>query len=87
MNQRLRLLLFTTSDCHLCEQAEAIFAQIQLAHPKVERFRIEPVEITVSNELMDQYAIRIPVLKREDTQQEIAWPFNQQQLLDFLLVG
>ena len=44
--------------------------------------RIELVEIVDSAELMDRYAITIPVIKVED--KEICWPFSIDELRAFL---
>jgi len=62
------LTLYTTSGCHLCEQAEALLARAGLA------FR--PVEIADDPALFDGYALRIPVLHRCDTGAELDWPFD-----------
>ncbi|MCC8998716.1 MAG: glutaredoxin family protein [Candidatus Contendobacter sp.] len=63
------LALYTTLGCHLCEQAEAlIFAAVGAT--------VRPVEITDDVELLERYAIRIPVLRRGDTGEELDWPFD-----------
>ena len=74
------LYLYTTSGCHLCEQAE------QLAHPILALldYELEKVEIADSDELMDRYGIRIPVMRCEGSDQELGWPFDQDQLFAFL---
>lgn len=65
------LLLYTTSGCHLCEQAEALIRR-RVAAP------IESVEITNDAGLLEQYGVRIPVLRRLDTGQELDWPFDEE---------
>lgn len=76
------LLLYTTLGCHLCEQAQAMAAPMLSEFS----FRLQPVEIADSEELMERYGIRIPVLKRGDNGQELGWPFTEQALRVFLTV-
>jgi hypothetical protein len=75
-----RLLLYTTLGCHLCEQAVAV------ANPLCEDLGLElvPVEIADSDELVDRYGIRIPVVRLEQTLAELGWPFNQYDLEEYL---
>ena len=73
------LYLYTTLGCHLCEQA------LELLEPLVgdSSFRLESIDIAESDELMERYGIRIPVLRRPDIDKELGWPFDQQQLRGF----
>ncbi len=45
---------------------------------------IQTVEISDSEDLIETYGVRIPVLKLEGTEQELGWPFTQEELLAFL---
>ena len=74
------LYLYTTLGCHLCEQA------LELLEPLVgdSSFRLESIDIAESDELMERYGIRIPVLRRPGIDKELGWPFDQQQLSAFL---
>lgn len=73
------LYLYTTLGCHLCEQA------LELVDPLLSdySFSLETVDIADSDELVEKYGIRIPVLRRPDIDKELGWPFDQQQLLAF----
>ena len=51
----LPLTLYTTSGCHLCEHAEAILEQ--------GGHRFQAVDIADDLSLMEQYGVRIPVVK------------------------
>lgn len=80
------LLLYTTSACHLCEQAEALLAPV-LAY--VNSNRAKPIvlckrEITESAELVERYGIRIPVIRFRDSAQELGWPFDQAEAFAFI---
>jgi glutaredoxin len=70
--------LFSTSGCHLCEQAEALLQNLPLALD----YRIQ--EITENNQWLEQYSIRIPVLYHPDSGDELGWPFDQALLLEFI---
>ena len=62
------LLLYATSGCHLCEQAEAL---LQSAGAPV-----ETVEIADHEALLERYGARIPVLRHPQTGKELDWPFD-----------
>lgn len=68
--------LYTTSACHLCELAEALLEEAKLT--------AESIEIANEDALVLRYGIRIPVLKRLDTEAELNWPFTAQDILQFL---
>lgn len=71
--------LFGTLGCHLCEKAE------QVLQPFVVRgLVVELLDITDSQQWFERYALTIPVLRRVDTGQELNWPFNEDDVLDFL---
>ena len=63
----MSLTLFSSSGCHLCEQAEDIVDYVGVP--------FEVVDITSDVELVRLYGIRIPVLKRSDGA-ELGWPFD-----------
>ena len=68
--------LYTTSACHLCELAEALLHEAGLS--------AESIEIANEDSLVSRYGIRIPVIKRLDTQAELDWPFTSQDVLLFM---
>ncbi|MBA1275182.1 glutaredoxin family protein [Stutzerimonas azotifigens] len=71
--------LFGTLGCHLCEQAEAILL------PLVEHgLMVELLDIAEQEQWMDDYALRIPVLRRVDSGAELDWPFEAEQVVCFL---
>lgn len=71
------LYLYSTSHCHLCNDAADILYK-QSLHP----FTI--VEISDSEQLLLAYGTKIPVLRREDTNAELNWPFNAEDVVLFL---
>ena len=77
----IRLLLFGTSGCHLCEQAELIIKNC-LANNK--ELTIEAIDIAEQEQWQEQYAVRIPVLYDPETKKDLGWPFNQSQVKEFI---
>jgi hypothetical protein len=75
-----KIFLYTTLGCHLCEQAK------QVAWPVLEHYgyRLVEVEIADDDALVEAYGVRIPVMKKEHAEQEIGWPFDQEQLAEYI---
>ncbi|EON90752.1 glutaredoxin [Marinobacter lipolyticus SM19] len=76
----MQLLFYTTSQCHLCELAEALLVNTPMPAP----IPVDVIDIAQSEELVNRYGTRIPVLRRNDTGAELDWPFTRDQLLTFL---
>lgn len=74
------ITLYTTAGCHLCEQAEELLRQAAT----VADIQWQSVDIVTEPELMELYGIRIPVLKRQDTGEELGWPFRLEELEGYL---
>lgn len=72
----MALILYGTSGCHLCEQAERLLAQA--AASRVLHWQY--VDIALDASLCERYGERIPVLCTKDGR-ELAWPFS---LLDIV---
>jgi len=71
--------LFGTLGCHLCE-----FAEEELM-PLVEQgLLVELVDIADKDTWVEDYGLRIPVLRRTDTGAELDWPFDAAQVVTFL---
>jgi glutaredoxin len=72
----MKLVLYSTSHCHLCEQAEALLVQlgIEAAH----------IDIADNDGLLERYGARIPVVKRMDDGSELGWPFDVEALQRFI---
>lgn len=74
-----KLVLYSTVGCHLCEQAKALL--IPLLGPED---CVEEVDIADSDQLLERYGVRIPVLRNNENGNEIGWPFDGDQLQTFL---
>jgi hypothetical protein len=77
----IRLMLFGTSGCHLCEQAESVINDC--LRDGLELI-IEDIDIAEQDQWQDRYAIRIPVLYHPETRQELGWPFDQSDVKEFI---
>lgn len=73
----IQLSLYTTSNCHLCEQAVELLS-------KQQHIKLTLIEIADNNDLIDVYGSRIPVLQRKDNATELNWPFNAHDILRFI---
>ncbi len=73
----MRLILFGTSGCHLCEQAEDI---VNACVPD----GVETVDIAEQEQWQERYAVRIPVLYHPETKQELGWPFDLAGVEEFI---
>ena len=73
-----QLYLYSTSHCHLCELAYALI--LQASDPN----NVKLIEIADDKALLTEYGLRIPVLKRVDTNAELNWPFNLVDITVFL---
>ena len=71
----LPLIFYTTSRCHLCQHAEAILEQ--------SGHSFQAVDIANDLDLMEQYGVRIPVVK-DTSGRELGWPFDGTQLKAFV---
>ena len=76
----MNYILYSTSACHLCEEAEAII------HPIQQRsgFMLQKIDIAESDALISEYGTRIPVLYCKRTTQSLEWPFDESKLVQFI---
>ncbi len=66
-------LLLSTEACHLCEQAEALLAPLNIRYSKI--------DIAEEEQWQASYAIKIPVLLNTETNKELCWPFSAEMAL------
>jgi glutaredoxin len=72
----VKVYLYSTVGCHLCEQAKVILWPVLLQY----QFRLVEVDIADSDELIEQYGTRIPVLHINNNSRELNWPFTAQDV-------
>lgn len=69
------LILYSRADCHLCDEV------INLLDRAGVHWR--PVDIDGKPALLERYGLRIPVLRRPDTGDELFYPFDEARLKRF----
>ncbi len=72
------LILYQRDDCHLCDLALAVLAQVRAPE-------FESVFIDDDANLESRYGERVPVLRDAATRRELDWPFDQARLRTWLL--
>lgn len=73
----MRLTLYQRDDCHLCDLALGLLAEVRAPE-------FESVFIDGDVALEQRYGIRVPVLRDEDRGVELEWPFDGEKLRGFL---
>lgn len=68
----MKLLFYTTSGCHLCDQALKVIRS-SLSRT---RYELEMIEIADSDALIEAFGTKIPVLEKQSTGHNLCWPFN-----------
>ncbi|UJF18090.1 glutaredoxin family protein [Vibrio sp. SS-MA-C1-2] len=84
----MKLALYSTDGCHLCEQAYSLIEQAGIAS------LVEVIDIAFDDELFSRYGVTIPVVayfpdNQQQTsfthsQNELGWPFDYPQLIQWL---
>ena len=74
------LTLYSTAGCHLCEDAELILQYCKQYEPAISW---QTVDIAEDPALVERYGIRIPVVHSEPDGEELGWPFDAGQLMEF----
>lgn len=75
----MNLILYTGPNCSLCDKAQNLIYAVLPSGS----YQLEKVDVTTSLELKKNYGLRIPVLKDAASEQELAWPFDEAQLIQF----
>lgn len=70
--------LYGTQGCHLCDLAQALCEQV------ITPVQIELVDIIDDQHLVELYSTTIPVLAHLSSNTALYWPFDLQQLKEFI---
>lgn len=76
----LKLELFSSSDCCLCDDALKIIESLS----SEKKLRVDKVDIYQNKSLLIKYRVSIPVVKHADSDSEIRWPFDLEQFSNWL---
>lgn len=74
-----KFVLYSGQNCCLCDDAKALLAQTT-----INLNQLVEIDVKSDPQIYHHYGARIPVLQNTDVQQELAWPFDLQQLTEFL---
>lgn len=69
------LILYSRRECHLCDLVVTMLDRTGV--------HWRPVDIDRDSVLTEKYGLRIPVLRRPDTGDELAYPFDEAKLCRF----
>lgn len=72
MTAEAPFILFTRTDCHLCELAAAMLDRAGL--------RWRPIDIDGDAGLAERYGILVPVVRHAASERELCFPFDEEQL-------
>jgi Glutaredoxin-like domain (DUF836). len=75
-----KLTLYSTLGCHLCELAEQVLARAL----KPNSYQIHTCDIADSDYLMALYGVRIPVVICEGIDNDLGWPFAEEDVRQWL---
>lgn len=75
-----KLTLFSGTDCHLCELAKTM-----LSAELTDDSHLTEINVKTERQYYHQYGARIPVLRNEQSGEELGWPFDESQLKEFLI--
>jgi glutaredoxin len=70
------LTLYSTSHCHLCEQAYQLLVACGV------HIQTQVIDVAEDNALFKKYGTKIPVLRHRKN--ELLWPFNEEGLKEWL---
>lgn len=73
----MSLVLFQRDDCHLCDLALDVLAQVRAPE-------FESVFIDGDDELEARYGARVPVLRDDASGAELDWPFDADRLRSWM---
>lgn len=74
---RSELILYGTTGCHLCDDAERLLMSLQLTY--------QYADIIDDDSLFEQFGTSIPVLCDAAEGEPLYWPFTALEIKDWLL--
>ena len=73
------IVLITSKDCPLCEEAKELLNSLQLAE-----FSLVEKDIYTTRQIHNKYWDKIPVLLKDN--QDLCWPFTADNVREFILI-
>jgi len=78
----IELTFYTTDGCHLCEEAKLLLQRLLSDQP--ECYQVEIIDIIQSDDLVERYGVKIPVVKKGVNPEGLDWPFDYGALLEYV---
>ena len=78
------LILYSTSHCHLCEEAIVLLDAATASLSTTPKFEYEIIDIINNDEHMHLYGLIIPVIYNPSTLESLNWPFSKEMIINFL---
>lgn len=78
------LKLFSTSSCHLCQDATDILLNLAQRDFANHNFTWDEIEISEDDFLLNNYGTRIPVLLDCHSGRELNWPFTAKDVIQLI---
>jgi hypothetical protein len=75
-----QFILYGTSACHLCDDAEVSIRAISKTMPVI----YIKQDIIEDDILLEKYGSSIPIFHCKETKNELSWPFNELALKEFI---
>ncbi|MDO6527905.1 glutaredoxin family protein [Motilimonas sp. 1_MG-2023] len=72
----LGVTLYSADGCHLCELAKAILDDLAVTY--------SVIDIALDDELVERFGVRIPVLMKDSSDNDLGWPFDAAAVTLFL---
>lgn len=78
----MKLFLYHTLGCHLCELAEAVVNDVfsELVEPP----ELTWIDIAEDDVLIEKFGVLIPVVQLAGSEQYLNWPFSREDLREYL---
>ena len=74
------ITFYTTEACSLCDKAYSI---IEVCIKK-DQFDLQVIDIADTDDLIEKFGDKIPLLYRSDTETTLFWPFSPPDVQNFL---
>ncbi len=72
-------ILYSADGCHLCDDALTVIGAVL-----GEIDSVDVVNIRDDEALIEKYGLRIPVIRKAESEDELGWPFAEDDLRDWM---
>jgi hypothetical protein len=77
-------VLYSSKDCCLCDDALILVDTLKQEGEFEDGIQLEKFDIYTDKSALLKYRFTIPVLRNTETGAELAWPFNYEQLKEWI---